>query len=72
MADIQLEDLEKALDSEGVEIDREVLRKVFRRLANPQGCEHCGQHVKVARIVRGKQVTACCGVVEGASRRKNG
>lgn len=71
--DIKLEDLEAALAAEGVELDRDLLARAWRKVTNPGGCEHCGQHVKVGIYVSKKSgkpvaghgpnakfVTACC------------
>lgn len=76
MADFKLEDLEAALKAEGVELDRDALARAWRKVTNPGGCEHCGQHVKVGVYITktGKPakddsdhdalehrfVTACC------------
>ena len=74
--DIKLEDLKAGLEAEGVQLDSDVLAKVYRKLTSPGGCEWCGQHVKVGVYVTktGKPatgedhealghrfVTACCG-----------
>lgn len=61
MADIKLHELKEALIAEGVKVKEEILNRVFRKLANPQGCEACGQHVKVGVAQGDALVTACCG-----------
>jgi hypothetical protein len=62
---VQLDALKAALTAEGVELPEEVLDRVWRKLTNPDGCEHCGQHVKVGvnKVVNRRKVfvTACCG-----------
>lgn len=71
--DIKLEDLKSALAAEGVVLDEAPLARAWRKLTNPGGCEHCGQHVKVGVYVSErtgkpapgagpgrKYVTACC------------
>jgi hypothetical protein len=73
VADFKLEDLEAALAAEGVVLDHDALARAWRKLTNPGGCEHCGQHVKVGIYVSAKTgkvtdgigpgrkyVTACC------------
>lgn len=74
MADVNLDDLRKALEAEGVVLDEEPLKRAWRRVTNAGGCEFCGQHVKVGMYVtptgrpvkgdadpsRHKLVTACC------------
>lgn len=61
MPDIKLEELETALLAEDVQVDPVALRRAFRRLTAPQGCEYCGQHVKVGVVEDGIVKTACCG-----------
>lgn len=71
--DIRLEDLAAGLAAEGVAVPDGALARVYRRLTQPGGCEHCGQHVKVGIYVTktglasnagagpGRTfVTACC------------
>jgi hypothetical protein len=70
VADIEFDDLLSAMGAEGLKPDKGTMLRVFRRLANPQGCEHCGQHVKVAVMKRGKQYTACCDHYEAAPKEK--
>lgn len=70
MADVDLNDLKAALRAEGLEVDNKVMDRVFRRLTMPEGCEHCGQHVKVGVVKRGKIYTACCGTLVSASKEK--
>lgn len=54
--------LDAALRAEGVNVDQEVLTKVFRRLANPAGCEKCGSPTKVGTVdAKGVVKLACCG-----------
>lgn len=81
MAEITLADLRSALDAEGVKVDDEALSRAYRKLRNPNGCEHCGQHVKVGVIKTsgsGHGIhTACCSVLvtpmdEPKGRKRNG
>lgn len=60
LADISLDQLKNALVAEGVKIKDEILDRLFRKLANPSGCEFCGQPTKVAVEKGGALVTACC------------
>lgn len=63
MANITLDALEKAFKAEGIEVDPAALRRAYRRIAQPEGCEHCGQHVKVASAKEGEIRTNCCGAL---------
>lgn len=69
---VRLDDLKAALKAEGIEVPDGTLERIFRKLTNPDGCEFCGQHVKVGIYVtpsgrvapsagpNRKYVTACC------------
>jgi hypothetical protein len=59
--------LKAALEAEGVELNHEVFDRVARKLANPDGCEWCGMHIKVCVMKSRKMFTACCGRLIGAS-----
>ncbi len=60
---IDLEQLKKALESEGIDITDERFQRAFRHATNPGGCKHCGARTLVG--VEGKKKntiqSACCG-----------
>jgi hypothetical protein len=72
VANIQLKDLQKAIEAQGLFLDEEdqgKLLRAWRLLENPNGCPTCGQHVLVGVPTkrRGKEIllSACCKTVLG-------
>lgn len=64
--------IREALKAEGVEVEEAVLKRVFRRIFNPAGCEKCGAVTKVAVEHKdGSLKTVCCSdTVMHAPKRK--
>lgn len=63
MANVEFHDLKRIMEEEGVEIDEQELRRVFRRIDHPGGCKHCGANVSLVKDdpkVKGGLVLVCC------------